>query len=201
MRPTDTCTPTRHTGEWGACVRSDRSVAANAPAAWALQGEEPAACAAAPPPQPSPVGPPRPRVPPPAAAAGCSPTRPVQLLRTHDRTHDAAAATRSPHGPTRTMLAAPAVQQPLQLHRSTPRLSVRGRAQLHAPYYDFSAPLAILLIHVEPAARWVALDLLVGRLERPCALNHTATSMHAPHTTASRRTLAQATYPALAASP
>jgi hypothetical protein len=90
MRLTDTCSPTRHT-EWERRVRSDGSAAAHAPVAWALHGEEPAACAAAAAPPPSQAGPPRPRVPLPAAAAGCSRTRSVQPLRPHRHTHDAAA--------------------------------------------------------------------------------------------------------------
>jgi hypothetical protein len=88
----------------------------------------------------------------------------------------------SPRGHPRTVLAAPAVQQPLQLHRGAPRFSVLRRAQVDAACTDATDPLAILLVHVEPAARWVALDLVVGRLERPCAPNHAATRM-SMHTT------------------
>jgi hypothetical protein len=96
MRPTDTCAPTQHTSKWGRRVRSDGSAAAHVPVAWALRGEEPAACAAASLPPPSPAGPPRPRAPPPAAAAGCSPTRSAKPLRPHGRTHDATACTQPP---------------------------------------------------------------------------------------------------------
>jgi hypothetical protein len=97
MRLTDTCAPTRHTGEWGRRVRSDGSAAVHAPAVQALQGEEPAACAAAQLPQASPAGPPRPRAPPPAVAAGCSPTRSAQPLRPHGHTRTMPPHTHCPN--------------------------------------------------------------------------------------------------------
>jgi hypothetical protein len=213
MRPTATCAPTRHTGEWGAAQkraprkRGDGSAPENAPGAWALQGEEPASWAAAAPLQPSPAAPPRPRAPPPAAAAGCSHTRSSQPLRAHTAARTRCHSMRtSPRGRPRTVLAAPAVQQPLQLHRSAPCLRVRGRAQDDAACNDNANPLAIPLVNVEPAARGVALDLLRGRQERPCApINpHTHTSMHTrppPPPATRQRALAQASHPAPAASP
>jgi hypothetical protein len=183
MRPTDTCAPTRHTGEWWPHMRGGGSAGAHAPAARALQGEEPAARAAAAPPQASPAGPPRPRDPPPAAAAGCSPTRSAEPLRPHGRTRMMPRHARGPRSPTRTVLAAPAVQEPLQLHRSTPRLSVLGRAQVDTADTDFANPLALPLAHVEPAARWVTVHWTLARnQECPCAPTHarahTPTQVH-----------------------